>query len=178
MSHDFREMEHQLARSSYDDRFNPYVVFFSLTILFFCMHLCYSCSHRWLFFGCSYFSIGTKLATSPPSLLSMMTSFFLKMGGVDEGALIYESQPTVQVILLLTGVLAVPVLLLVKPLVLRSRAKAAGLMKSSSSVVSSHSPCLISSSRFLFSLSYLIVPIVILSHSYVQFFLSYDVTAC
>nr|WCZ58746.1 V-type proton ATPase 116 kDa subunit [Seculamonas ecuadoriensis] len=71
---------------------------------------------------------------SPPSLLTMMTNFFLSAmsGGVPVNPatgkrddLIYPGQPLVQGILVAVAFLSVPVLLLPKPFILRARAAAA-----------------------------------------------------
>lgn len=78
-----------------------------------------------------------NLTTAPPSLLIMMTQFFLGIGAVpcqettntatgettEKCDVIYPGQSSVQTALLLVAVASVPVLLLVRPLVMRSQHK-------------------------------------------------------
>jgi len=61
------------------------------------------------------------LAERPPSLISMLIAFFMQPGEVPSDAVIFEGQAGVQLLLLILAFVAVPWMLLAKPLLLRRR---------------------------------------------------------
>jgi len=61
------------------------------------------------------------LAERPPSLISMLIAFFMSPGEVPSDAVLYEGQARVQSLLLTLAFIAVPWMLLTKPLLLRRR---------------------------------------------------------
>lgn len=69
----------------------------------------------------------TTTAQIPPGILQIMLKFFLSPGVITDDLVLYDkgTQQTVQVILLALALGSVPVMLLVKPLVLRSRMNSA-----------------------------------------------------
>jgi len=83
-------------------------------------YMCFMIIYKWTVdYGCQD---GTALSLScpaqdPPSLIQTMIKMFLSPGTVENP--LYEGQAGVQVFLILIAVLSVPVMLLMKPLVLR-----------------------------------------------------------
>jgi len=57
----------------------------------------------------------------PPSLISMLIAFFMQPGQVPSDAVIYDGQAGVQMLLMTLATIAVPWMLLAKPLLLRRR---------------------------------------------------------
>jgi|EP00900_Chrysochromulina_parva_P008483 V-type H+-transporting ATPase subunit a len=65
------------------------------------------------------------LAERPPSLISMLIAFFMQPGEVPNDAVLFPGQTTVQTCLLTVALIAVPWMLLAKPLLMRRKHQAA-----------------------------------------------------
>ena len=90
--------------------FVPQAIFF-LSIF---GYLCFCIVYKWL-------TDWVALKERPPSLISMLIAFFMSPGEIPPDAVLYDGQEGVQRMLLCLALIAVPWMLLAKPLLLRRR---------------------------------------------------------
>ena len=77
-------------------------------------YLCFAIVYKW----CTDW---VALAERPPSLISMLIAFFMSPGTIPKDAVLFSGQASVQLFLFGMAVIAVPWMLLAKPLLLRRK---------------------------------------------------------
>jgi len=86
-------------------------------------YLCFAIVYKWL-------TDWVALAERPPSLISLLIAFAMSPGKIPSDAVLFEGQATVQLTLFCMAFVAVPWMLLSKPLLLRQRHQAVAGYKS------------------------------------------------